>query len=146
MTGDTVRSFCNVCSGDTTHNVSFKDSSYTEHPDGSCQERKVLLIRCGGCGEPTIRDDMWAHDAPSDPDSEPSLSQRAYKPARRWVRPPSWLDSVEEIDPDLKYLLDEVYSAANESQVRLLAMGVRAALDHTMCKILGGILADSMRS
>ncbi len=138
MASDAVKSFCNVCSGSTTHGVFFKDSTYTEHPDGSCLERRVLLIRCGGCGEPTIRDEMWTHDALQNSDSEPSFFQRAYKPTRQWTRAPSWVSDIEEIDVDLKYLLDEVYSAANESQVRLLAMGVRAALDHTMCKVLGG--------
>jgi Domain of unknown function (DUF4145) len=44
---------------------------------------------------------------------------------------------LKENDPDLKGLLDEVYSATNDKQVRLLSMGVRSALDHVMTKILG---------
>ena len=39
---------------------------------------------------------------------------------------------------DLYGLLIEVYSAANDEQTRLLSMGVRAALDSLMTKVLGG--------
>jgi len=52
-------------------------------------------------------------------------------------RPPTWLNALEEVEPDLKALLEEVYSATNDKQVRLLSMGVRAVLDHVMTKILG---------
>jgi hypothetical protein len=48
------------------------------------------------------------------------------------------LTAIEAVDPDLYHLLLEVYSAANDEQTRLLAMGVRAALDLTMIKVLGG--------
>jgi hypothetical protein len=60
-----------------------------------------------------------------------------YEPSRLWRRPPDWITYLLAHDPDLKGLLDEVYSATNDKQVRLLSMGVRAALDHVMTKILG---------
>jgi hypothetical protein len=52
-------------------------------------------------------------------------------------RAPDWLDEVDELDPDLAGLLREVCLAANDSQVRLLSMGVRAVLDRVMDMILG---------
>jgi hypothetical protein len=63
-----------------------------------------------------------------------------YEPPRLWRRAPDWLRSLHDDDPDLKELLDEVYSATNDKQVRLLPMGVRSALDYVMTKILGADL------
>jgi len=57
---------------------------------------------------------------------------------RGYGRVPDWLATVTETDPDLKGLLDEVYSAANDEQSRLLSMGVRTVLDHVMIRMLGG--------
>jgi hypothetical protein len=54
-----------------------------------------------------------------------------------WRRAPDWLKEIESTDPDLKGILDEVYSATNDKQVRLLSMGVRSALDYVMTKIIG---------
>ena len=47
------------------------------------------------------------------------------------------LNSVE--CDNIYNLLVEVYSAANDEQFRLLAMGVRAVLDHVMTRIVGDI-------
>jgi Domain of unknown function (DUF4145) len=41
--------------------------------------------------------------------------------------------------PELKTLLDEIYSATNDRQFRLLAMGVRTALDYVMMHIVGDL-------
>jgi hypothetical protein len=62
----------------------------------------------------------------------------SFKPPRLWRRAPGWMDQLEEIDPGLSDLLKQVYSAANDEQVKLLSMGIRAALDHVMIKMLGG--------
>jgi hypothetical protein len=69
-----------------------------------------------------------------------------YEPPRLWRRAPDWLRSLHDDDPDLKELLDEVYSATNDKQVRLLSMGVRSALDYVMTKILGADWAPSQQN
>jgi len=52
------------------------------------------------------------------------------------------MSDLEQFDDDLKQLLDEIYLATNDQQLRLLSMGVRAALDHLMTKMLGGDLGS----
>jgi hypothetical protein len=139
MADNTISARCNSCMRDTEHDVVWEDKTLVDIPDGSGLVTKVRAIRCRGCRECAIRGeeiyfdgipDEWA-DAP-----EPTIT--FYSPPRLWHRPPDWIQSLEESDPDLKGLLDEIYSAANDSQIRLLSMGVRAALDHLMIRILGG--------
>jgi hypothetical protein len=56
-----------------------------------------------------------------------------------WTRVPEWIVKLESIDAGLHDLLVEVYSAANDTQTRLFSMGLRAALDHTMTRIVGDV-------
>jgi hypothetical protein len=131
-----TRSFCNACGRETDHDVVWKDSSSAEGPNGEVAETRYLAVRCRACAEFAIRIEQWYFDYIPDPDAEEKLTGVTYRPARLWRRAPDWLPSLEELDPDL--LLDEVYSATNDGQVRLLSMGVRSALDHVMIKILEG--------
>jgi hypothetical protein len=62
-----------------------------------------------------------------------------YEPPRSWWRRPSWLADLDKVAPELKTLLDEIYSATNDQQFRLLAMGVRTALDYVMTHMVGDI-------
>jgi hypothetical protein len=101
-------------------------------------EKKTLVVRCRGCGDYAIREDNWYFSGLPEPETENELVSVNYSPPRNWRRPPNWLENILEIDPDLKGMLDEVYSATNSLQVRLLSMGVRSALDHTMTRILEG--------
>ena len=83
----------------------------------------------------------------SEQDDDVDTVEVSFEPPRLWRRPPTWLKEKETIDPDLRGLLEEVYSAANEKQRRLLAMGIRAVLDHMMTLILGagyGNFADKL--
>jgi hypothetical protein len=96
------------------------------------------MLACRGCSETSIYERTVFDERIPDPDYERPVTHEVFKPPRTWRRPPSWLDELERIDPDLVYLLREVYSAANETQSRLLSMGVRAALDRVMTKILNG--------
>lgn len=136
MTGQILRSFCNVCSHETDHDVVFQDGSISEGPNGEVAESRILTVKCRGCGDQAIRQEQWYFDGVPDPGNENTLVGVTYKPPRLWRRAPGWLASLDEIDPDLKGLLDEVYSATNDHQVRLLSMGVRSVLDHVMNRIL----------
>jgi hypothetical protein len=134
-----VTCFCNSCSRETDHVVVWTDSVSVEIPDGSASGTRSLGLRCGGCKECTLKEESWYASGVPDPD-EPAetIGEVTYKPARLWRRPPEWVNTIEDLDPDLKGILDEVYLATNDKQVRLLSMGVRSALDHAMTKILGG--------
>jgi len=107
-----------------------------EGPNGEVAEQKKMLVRCCGCGDCAIREEKWYWDGMPHPDTKNELVSVTYSPPRSWHRPPSWLDGLADADPDLKDLLEEIYSATNLKQVRLLSMGVRTALDHVMNRIL----------
>lgn len=136
--GDVTRSPCNSCARDTDHAVIAEETiSEMEYPDS---EAWVLerIVKCRGCGEVAVRrENMWRDLVP---DYEESLSRVIsvdYSPRRTWKRPPDWLKQIETLNADLHGLLVEVYSATNDDQVRLLAMGVRAALDVVMTQRVG---------
>jgi hypothetical protein len=61
------------------------------------------------------------------------------EPPRRWRRPPEWIEQLRDSASDVAALMDEVYLAANDSQPRLLSMGVRAVLDRMMIQIVGDV-------
>ena len=134
----TMLSFCNACGRVTDHDVVWERSAATTDPDDNVMETRDLAIRCRGCGECAIRKEQRLLGYGAEEPGEEDLVEVTYSPARLWRRAPDWLASVQEFDPDLRALLDEVYSATNDGQVRLLSMGVRSVLDHAMIRILGG--------
>jgi hypothetical protein len=126
------RCFCNLCGHETDHEVVWRSVREEESPSEDLWEIERVALQCGGCRECTLLKSVREVSAPGL--VNPSIE---YEPPRLWRRSPEWIDSLKENDPDLKGLLDEVYSATNDKQVRLLSMGVRSALDHVMTKILG---------
>jgi hypothetical protein len=132
MATKTRRCFCNSCGRETDHDVVWRDTRKEESPTEDLLEIERSALQCAGCKECTILTRVQELSGPDLVD--PSIE---YEPPRLWRRPPNWITSLQEHDPDLKGLLHEVYSATNDKQVRLLSMGVRSALDHVMTKILG---------
>ena len=140
MANSIVSCFCNSCSRATDHAVVWIDSTTDEElPDGQASGTRVRVLRCCGCRECTLKQEQWYFSGIPDPDEEAvqTLGEPIYEPPRLWRRAPDWLKEIESTDPDLKGILDEVYSATNDKQVRLLSMGVRSALDYVMTKIIG---------
>jgi Domain of unknown function (DUF4145) len=119
------RCFCNLCGRETDHDVVWQDVRTKESSSEELFEIELLGLQCRGCKECTIlkREREIA---------TVGLAQgliETYEPPRLWRRAPDWLSSLQS--------LNEIYSATNVMQVRLLSMGVRSALDHVMDKILG---------
>jgi hypothetical protein len=124
--------WCNECGRLTEHNVLKGTLSTAYSEDGESSESTTrLLLECRGCRACSIREESrWSEEAGE-------LSVR-YIPPRLWTRAPTWLADIMTFDEKLHPLLKEIYTAANDEQFRLMAMGVRAALDHVMTRILGG--------
>jgi hypothetical protein len=138
-----IDSWCNSCGRDTAHDIVHLENIATfETPDSEITARKVA-VRCRGCKELAIRNEEWHYDRTPDPliDNEDrvSLTVTSYSPPRLWRRRPEWVKELEQTEPDLNDLLNELYLAANDHQVRLLATGVRSALDYVMTKIVGDV-------
>jgi len=129
---------CNMCGIATEHDstrIYRKDNIDFEIPSSF---KAASSICCRGCKTASIFEIIS--------DSKGIILN--YYPPRLWKSLPDWVAKLEEIDDKLYGLLNEVYSAANETQFRLLAMGVRSALDHTMINILGhdiGTFEDKLK-
>lgn len=138
MTGQAeLQSWCNSCGRTTDHRVTHSDSKELYDAGDSAAEERTLVIQCLGCKEPAIRREIWHFDRTPDPSNAGGqIVNEQYQPPRRWWRVPEWLD---RLDPDLRDIIAEVYSATNDDQFRLLAMGVRTTLDYVMVKIVGDV-------
>lgn len=125
-----AKSPCNTCGRSTDHGL-----IHTEIlPDHEHEAEKVELthyvLRCLGCRSVTIKGEIKRDGA------DPEIF---YKPARVWTQRPRWLKNIKEQDDYLYGILTEVYSAANDEQSCLLAMGVRTTLDYLMTRMIGDV-------
>lgn len=132
-----IRSRCNLCRRETEHDVLDVRESTDEGPNGEVASITQCALRCRGCHDYSARVEHWYFDGVPIEGNEPVLVELAFQPPRLWAWPPDWLGELETLDSDLFGLLTEVYSAANDEQVRLLSMGTRTALDHLMNVVLG---------
>lgn len=133
-----ITSLCNQCLRETQHDVVSNETQDVEDLGHFQIEIKRVVVRCRGCGDVAVRSESWwQKKGEFGHVLEQSCEKVRFDPPRVWRRAPNWLSTIEQQEPDLAELLQEVYSAANDQQVRLLSMGVRAVLDHVMTAILG---------
>ena len=130
-----IRSRCNLCRRDTEHEVLDVRETADHGPNGEVSSTTRYALLCRGCHDFSARIEHWYFDGGAI--EEPTLMHVAFQPPRCWAWPPDWLVELQQSDNDLYGLLGEVYSAANDEQVRLLWMGTRTALDHLMNVVLG---------
>jgi hypothetical protein len=110
-----------------------------EGPDHAVEEKSVVVC-CRGCKDVSIRKELWHFDlVPHEENEGGRLAALTITPPRLWRRPPNWLPRLETAEPDLCDMLNEIYLATHEGQVRLLASGVRTALDYVMTQIIGDV-------
>jgi Domain of unknown function (DUF4145) len=127
------RCHCNDCGRETNHNIKWSDDHQGPDEDGlSAQQITRELLECAGCGELVLRHSSLRVS----PDEPPAILDQTFQPPRLWRSPPDWLGTIAASDPDLHGLMCEVYSCANDAQVRSLSMGIRAVLDRLMFRML----------
>jgi hypothetical protein len=126
---------CNTCSGNlTNHTLLHTDkepweSEYDPDIRGSVTHE---MLKCDGCGSVVLRRTEWCtedHPEDSSPDT--------FFPPRTFRRTPKWLVDLRAADDVLTGLLNEVYVALQNDQLRLAAMGIRAVLEHIMISKVG---------
>ena len=135
--GSIIRCPCNLCGQETDHEVVWENVRESGPQATLKARRRARAVRCCGCNELAVREEV-SFFIKGEEETVPFDQWVHYKPFRLWRKPPNWLGDLEQIDEDLKGLLDEIYEACNDEQTRLLSMGVRSALDHVMTLILGG--------
>ena len=134
-----VQAPCNMCGQETEHDIIHTESAVQKTGDLEFLAMTEVLS-CRGCKEVSVRKRIFEGTVEKDSVGPPS--QSTYIPPRLWHQPPKWLSDLEQYDPDLKGLLDELYSATHDKQIRLLSMGVRSVLDHMMTLTLGSDIGN----
>lgn len=121
---------CNTCCAETEHDQLCAEKAYPLQPDGARCLVTTAVVPCRGCRSFAIRREIFRDVPPGSPGAETSSppGEVIYEPPRSWWRPPDWLADLDKVVPELKTLLDEIYSATNDRQFRLLAMGYGARL------------------
>jgi hypothetical protein len=131
-----IHSQCNLCKRQTEHDVLDIRETSDDGPNGEVNSITNYALRCRGCRDFSARIEQWYFDGAPVEDNRPTLTRVEFQPLRLWAWPPEWIGELEALDSDLFGLLTEIYSAANDEQVRLLSMGTRTALDHLMTVVL----------
>ena len=129
----TLRCPCAQCSVDTLHAVlcTTEDSGVTS--DAISWNYTYKFIQCQGCKKVSIREEFTCSEL------DQGDVEITYYPPRIKRRRPDWLDKLEDHDPELIDLLNEVYDAVDYGHHRLLAMGIRSVMDRVMTMLVGDV-------
>jgi hypothetical protein len=123
---------CNACGGDRNHTILHAEpSSWSDDEDGIAGRDLYEMLRCNGCDDIKLRHTSWfsGDDGPTITYFPPSI----FRPKPAWLNI-LWLQHGGEV---VRELLSEVYSALQNNQPRLAAMGVRATLEQIMVSKVG---------
>ncbi len=141
--GDTVRIYCNSCSGEKNHKLLYqKEVKWSEDipRHGTIEGANIYeLFQCCGCDRVTFRHKDW-HSEDYDPEScKPVVYTRQYPPPT-FRRRPAWLNDFfpwSKSDEDIADLINEIYKALQNDAPRLAVMGIRALLETIMIEKVG---------
>lgn len=128
----TIWSHCNVCSGQTKHEViSEKTQGRAEYEEGYSYEwsKTSSLIECRGCEEVTLRVERWHSEYDASDETE-------YYPPRISRQPPKW---ERNLPREWQSMLREIYSALHANSRRLAMMGARTIVDMYMNDTVGDV-------
>jgi hypothetical protein len=127
----TVRAHCNRCGNETKHDVVFErrqeNSEIIDLYNGYeiSWVTTYTMLECRGCEEVCLKQTSW--------NSEEEGESIVYYPPRVARRCPSWF---EELHPDYRSLLSEIYAALYADSRRLAMMGLRTVIDLFMARKL----------
>jgi hypothetical protein len=126
---------CNMCGNVTNHAVLREAERYWEvEEQGISASYRYQIHQCQGCGDVHFLETEWFSEDVG-PGGQPVPRKRRYPPAISRRRP-VWMDDLEAIIP-IHGLLQEVYVALQNGNLRLCALGVRAGLEQIMVERVG---------
>lgn len=130
-----MQAHCNTCGGSRHHHVLFErqqpwqDDQYSIHG-----ANEYYVLECAGCQEIRLLHTHWFSEE-TDPDGNPILNENYYPPAI--ARPvPDWVTLLDR-EWHVTKLLHEIYSALQNNQPALAAMGLRAVIEAIMISRTG---------
>lgn len=127
------KAHCNACGGERNHSVLHSEkTSWDAKEDGICGADLYEMLRCNGCENITFRRTSWSSE-------DPEATER-YFPPSIFRQKPRWINELWRLPSSERFvheLLMEVYSALQNSQPRLAAMGIRSLLEQIMIAKVG---------
>lgn len=140
---NTVICWCNKCHSDTLHDIvaehGVKVPGMMLHGREMHRQHHHMIVSCCGCKEIhylTVKigseDIIWTmgYEHPFDC----PLVQSNFPPRNIARTKPDW---IEQLDPDLRDIMEQTYSALHIGADRLVVMGTRAALEHVIVQKCG---------
>lgn len=129
-----VRAHCNECGGDRNHCVVHSETSEWAEDDYDISGTDIYeMLRCLGCDNIKLRHRSLF--------SEEEGERVQYFPPSIFRTSPVWMNAfhfgLNKEEEFVYELLLEIYSALQNNQPRLAAMGVRALLEHVMIAKVG---------
>jgi hypothetical protein len=128
-----TKAHCNTCGGDRNHTILHTESALWSDDENGISGRDLYeMLRCNGCDDIKLR-----HTSRFSGDDGPTIT---YFPPSIFRPKPAWLNILWFQQAEglvVQELLSEVYSALQNNQPRLAAMGVRATLEQIMVSRVG---------
>jgi len=130
----TTRAHCNECGGERNHDVLHSEkTSWSDDEYGISGSEHYETLKCLGCDAIKLRHTSWCSE-----DDGPTIH---YFPPSIFRKRPEWMNTlVLELPSEEEFvedLLSEIYSALQNNQRRLAAMGIRALLEQIMIAKVG---------
>jgi hypothetical protein len=130
-----VRAQCNECGGERNHSILHSEkTSWSSDEDGTSGSDTYDMLRCLGCDNIKL-----LHTSRFSEDGSPTIN---YFPPAIFRKQPEWLNelfaNVAATEEAFVYaLLLEIYSALQNNQPHLAAMGIRSLLERIMIAKVG---------
>ena len=136
---EVVKLFCNSCGRETRHDLlaSIRQEDSDDLPPEGYGVSWVDIyqtLQCRGCGHVTYRSRFWFSEYQEE--DRPSIYEDRYYPPLMSHPKPKWFD---DLNNDLRQVLDEVYTALHHKLNYLTAVGARTALDMMIVEKIGDI-------
>jgi hypothetical protein len=121
---DITQAHCSRCGHSTHHDILGVD--HREYEGGTYDLYEML--RCRGCNEVTMRrTSLWIEDEPPFVFYYPPVIAR---------RAPDWM-IASSVPAPIRALMRETYTSVENNSRRLVAMGIRAAIENVMIEKVG---------
>lgn len=136
-----IRAHCNNCGPSILHFVLTKEERRWVEDSAQITGTNVYrLLECCGCERITLRHDSWNSYETDEQGHE--ITTTVYYPPAIWRKMPEWMSDwrgpfAPHINNPISRLMSEIYSALQNDQPALSAMGIRALIEHVMTENIG---------
>jgi len=137
------KSHCNSCNRDTNHLVLHAEVAESWEDVGE-QGRiggggTYSTLQCRGCGSITFLSETWFSEDVDPEDGTYDITIQQWPPKPKYGRPrPSWMWGLSlSVHLEVANFLTEIYTALDNENLRLCALGIRALVEQIMIGQVG---------